>query len=73
MGQAEWWAEFKIFEDQDGRYFWHLQAACGRIIARSDQAYKNKYWCLQDVNWLRENANLIKVFDHAGESRQIPA
>jgi uncharacterized protein YegP (UPF0339 family) len=73
MRQAEWWAEFKIFEDRDGRYRWHLIAAGGRIIACSGQAYKNKYWCVQDVNWLRENANLIRVYDHTGESRQISA
>ncbi len=33
MVQAEWWAEFKIFEDRDGSYSWQLQAASGRIIA----------------------------------------
>jgi uncharacterized protein YegP (UPF0339 family) len=61
VGQAEWWAEFKIFQDRDGRYYWHLQAASGRIIARSGQAYEGKYWCAQDVNWLRANADLILV------------
>ena len=34
MIPAEWWAEFKIFEDRDGSYSWQLQAASGRIIAR---------------------------------------
>ena len=24
VDQAEWWAEFKIFEDRDGRYYWQL-------------------------------------------------
>ena len=38
MGQAEWWAEFKIFEDRDGSYYWQLQTASGRIIARSGHA-----------------------------------
>ena len=70
VGQAEWWAEFKIFEDQDGNYYWQLQAASGRIIAISGQAYQSKYWCAQEVNWLRENANLIMVCDRAGEPRQ---
>jgi len=73
MGQAEWWAEFKIFEDRDGRYFWRLQAAGGRIIACSGQPYNDKYWCVQDVNWLRENANLMKVFDLTGESHRGPS
>jgi uncharacterized protein YegP (UPF0339 family) len=73
MGQADWWAEFKIYEDRDGQYYWYLQAAGGRVIACSGQAYKNKYWCVQDVNWLRENADLIAVYDQTGESRQIPA
>ena len=64
MRQAEWWAEFKIFEDRDGSYYWQLQAASGRIIARSGQAYESKYWCEQDVNWLRANAEQIMVYDH---------
>ena len=64
MGQAEWWAEFKIFEDRDGGYYWQLQAASGRIIARSGHAYESKYWCEQDVDWLRANANQIMVYDH---------
>ncbi len=38
MRQAEWWAEFKIFEDRDGNYYWQLQTASGRIIARSGHA-----------------------------------
>lgn len=64
MGQAEWWAEFKIFEDRDGSYYWQLQAASGRIIARSGHTYESKYWCEQDVNWLRANADQIMVYDH---------
>ncbi len=63
MGQAEWWAEFKIFEDQDGSYYWQLQAASGRIIARSGHTYQSKYWCEQDVNWLRANADQVMVYD----------
>src|SRR5271169_1755580 len=64
VGQAEWWAEFKIFEDRDGGYRWQLQAANGRIIARSGHAYESKYWCEQDINWLRTNADQIMVYDH---------
>lgn len=73
MAHADWWAEFRIYEDQDGQYYWHLRAASGRVIACSGQAYKSKYWCVQDVNWLRGNADLIAVYDQTGESRQIPA
>jgi uncharacterized protein YegP (UPF0339 family) len=62
--QAEWWAEFNIFEDRDGSYYWQLQAASGRIIARSGHAYESKYWCEQDVDWLRANADQIMVYDH---------
>lgn len=69
VGQAEWWAEFKIFEDRDGSYYWQLQAASGRIIARSGHAYESKYWCEQDVNWLRANADQIMVYYHT-KSRQ---
>ena len=64
MKQAEWWAEFKIFEDRDGSYYWQLQAASGRIIARSGHAYESKHWCEQDVDWLRANADQIMVYDH---------
>jgi len=64
VGPAQWWAEFKIFEDRDGSYYWQLQAAGGRIIARSGHAYESKYWCEQDVNWLRANADQIMVYDH---------
>jgi uncharacterized protein YegP (UPF0339 family) len=70
VDQAEWWAEFKIFKDRDGRYYWHLEAASGRIIAQSGHPYENKYWCEQDVNWLRANAGLIMVYDH---TRLAPA
>ena len=65
MDQVEWWAEFKIFQDRDGRYYWHLEAASGRIIAQSGHPYESKYWCEQDVNWLRTNAGLIRVYDYA--------
>ena len=64
MRQAEWWAEFKIFEDRDGSYYWQLQAASGRIIARSGHAPEGKYWCEQDVDWLRANADQIMVHAH---------
>ena len=73
VDQAEWWAEFKIFEDRDGRYYWQLEAASGRIIAQSGHAHDSKYWCEQDVNWLRANADLIMVYDHTGDSRKVPA
>ncbi len=72
VGQAEWWAEFKIFEDRDGSYYWQLQAASGRIIARSGHAYESKYWCEQDVNWLRANADQIMVYDHTKAQRRSP-
>jgi hypothetical protein len=38
--------------------------ASGRIIARSGHAYESKYWCEQDINWLRANADQIMVHDH---------
>ena len=65
MVEAEWWSEFKIFRDRDGRYYWRLEAASGRIIAQSGHPYESKYWCEQDVNWLRANAGLIRVYDYA--------
>jgi uncharacterized protein YegP (UPF0339 family) len=71
VDQAEWWAEFKIFQDRDGRYYWHLEAASGRIIAQSGHSYESKYWCEQDVNWLRANAGLIMVYDHTGPLRPL--
>ena len=78
MEQAHWWAEFKIFEDRDGNHYWQLQAASGRIIARSGLTYESKDWCEQDVNWLRANADQIMVYDHTrvvpgSGSRRSPA
>jgi uncharacterized protein YegP (UPF0339 family) len=70
-GQAEWWAEFKIFKDRDGRYYWQLEAASGRIIGQSGYPYESKYWCEQDVNWLRANASLIMVYDHTEASHRL--
>ena len=26
VDQGEWWAEFKIFQDRDGRCYWRLEA-----------------------------------------------
>jgi uncharacterized protein YegP (UPF0339 family) len=63
-------AEFQVLKDQDGRYYWRLQAAGNRIIAWSGQAYDSKYWCVQDVNWLRANAYLIMVYDYTAEPLQ---
>ena len=63
-------AEFQVLKDQAGRYYWRLQAASNRIIAWSGQAYDSKYWCVQDVNWLRANAYLIMVYDYTGEPLQ---
>lgn len=63
-------AEFQVLKDQDGRYYWRLQAASNRIIAWSGQAYDSKYWCAQDVNWLRANAHLIMVYDYTAEPLQ---
>jgi hypothetical protein len=54
-------AEFKVGKGRDGRYYWHLQAASNRIIARPGQACDSKCWCVQDLNWLRANAGLIMV------------
>src|SRR5262245_40131488 len=63
-------AEFQVLKDQDGRYYWRLHAASNRIIAWSGQAYDSKYWCVQDVNWLRANAYLIMVYDYTAEPLQ---
>jgi uncharacterized protein YegP (UPF0339 family) len=52
-GQSERWAEFKISEDRDGRYYWHLEAARSKIIGQSGHSYESKYWCEQDLNWRR--------------------
>lgn len=60
-------AEFQVLKDRDGRYYWRLQAASNRIIAWSGHAYDTKYWCVQDVNWLRANAYLIMVYDYTAE------
>jgi len=64
------WAEFQVLKDQDGRYYWRLQAASNRIIAWSGQAYDSKYWCVQDVNWLQANVHLIMVYDYTAEPLQ---
>lgn len=63
-------AEFKVLKDREGKYYWNLQAASNRIMAWSGQSYESKYWCVQDVNWLRANAYLIMVYDCTGESAQ---
>ncbi len=63
-------AELQVLKDQDGRYYWRLQAASNRIIAWSGQAYDSKYWCVQDMNWLRATAHLIMVYDYTAEPPQ---
>jgi uncharacterized protein YegP (UPF0339 family) len=63
-------AEFQVLKDRDGRYYWRLRAASNRIIAWSGQAYDSKYWCVQDVNWLRANGYLIMVYDYTAEPLQ---
>ena len=60
----------QVLEDQDGRYYWRLQAASDRIIAWSGQAYDSEYWCVQDMNWLRATAHLIMVNDYTAEPPQ---
>jgi uncharacterized protein YegP (UPF0339 family) len=66
MGQAKQ-PEFQILKDRDGRYYWYLQGASGRIVASSGQTYQSKHSCTQDVNWLRANADLIMVYDYTAE------
>jgi uncharacterized protein YegP (UPF0339 family) len=72
MGQANQ-PEFKILKDRDGRYYWCLQGASGRVFASSGQTYESKHACEQDLSWLRGNARLIMVYDYTGESsRGLP-
>jgi hypothetical protein len=65
-------AEFNVRKDRDGRCHWHRRAASNRIIAWPGQADDSNYWCVQDLNWLRANANLIMVYDYTGELAPRP-
>ena len=56
-------AEFKILKNENGEYYWHLQAANNRIVAWSGQTYTSKQWCLQGLEWIRANAYSIPVYD----------
>jgi hypothetical protein len=46
-------ANFVVDKDVLGRYQWHLKAANGNIIARSEQAYPNRLWPTRRSSRLR--------------------
>ena len=59
--------EFKILKNTDGEYYWCLEAADSRGVARSGQAYIIKQACVNDVYWVKDNASLIMIYDCTGE------
>jgi uncharacterized protein YegP (UPF0339 family) len=59
--------EFKILKNTDGEYYWHLEAADGRVVAWSGQAYALKQACVNDLYWVKDNASQIMIYDHTGE------
>ena len=64
-------AEFQVLKDQDGRYYWRLQAASNRIIAWSGHANDSKYRYLQGANWLRGTAAWLLILYGCRESNTI--
>ena len=67
MGQPEWWAAFKIFQDRDSNYYWQLQRP-RQVVAVSGRAYQGSL-VRAEVNWLARR-DLIMVYGRAGEPRQ---
>jgi uncharacterized protein YegP (UPF0339 family) len=59
--------EFKILKNTDGEYYWHLEAAGGRVVAWSGQAYAIKQACVNDLYWVKDNASQIMIYDCTGE------
>ena len=59
--------EFKILKNAEGGYYWHLEDASSRVVARSGQAYVIKQSCVSDLYWIKDNASLIMIYDHTGE------
>jgi uncharacterized protein YegP (UPF0339 family) len=59
--------EFKILKDTVGEYYWHLEAAGGRVAAWSGQAYAIKQACVTEVYWVKDNASQIMIYDCTGE------
>jgi uncharacterized protein YegP (UPF0339 family) len=59
--------EFKILKNTDGEYYWRLEAADSRVVARSGQAYTLKQACVNEVYWVKDNASLIMIYDRTRE------
>jgi hypothetical protein len=66
VDQAEWWAEFNIFQDRDARYYWQLEAAGGRIIVQSGHPQERQVLVRAGRELAAGNAGLIMVYDHTG-------
>lgn len=60
-------AQFKVLKNQDGRYYWHLEAANYQLVAWSGQNYASKQSCADEVCWIRDNASSMVIFDCTGE------
>jgi uncharacterized protein YegP (UPF0339 family) len=60
-------AHFKVLKNQDGRYYWHLEAASYQLVAWSGQNYASKQSCADEVGWIRDNASSMVIFDCTGE------
>jgi uncharacterized protein YegP (UPF0339 family) len=56
-------ANFVVDKDVLGRYQWHLKAANGNIIARSEQAYPNRVVAHKAIESVKTNAPDAAIVD----------
>jgi uncharacterized protein YegP (UPF0339 family) len=56
-------ANFVVDKDALGRYQWHLRAANGNIIARSEQAYASREAAHKAIESVRTNAPDAAIVD----------
>jgi uncharacterized protein YegP (UPF0339 family) len=59
--------EFKILKNTEGEYYWHLEAADGRVVAWPGHAYAIKQACVNDLYWIKDNAAQVMIYDCTGE------
>jgi uncharacterized protein YegP (UPF0339 family) len=57
---------FEIHVGKDGKFYWHLRAANGQIVADSGQGYARKEDCHHGIEVVKQLASGAPVKDLSG-------
>lgn len=57
---------YSTFKGQDGQYRWHVKGGNGETMALSAYKWLTEPPAAAEMNWLKANAHLASIVDHAG-------